>query len=228
MPAQYHWDLMQGSDKWLEARRGLITASEMKLVLTPTLKAANNEKTRAHVYELAAQRISGRVEPGYEGYDMLRGKMEEQRALSEYGQHVEPVKYCGFITNDKWGFTLGYSPDSAVGDAGLVEAKSRVQKYQVQTLVECVAENTIPQEFMLQCQTGLLVSEREWLDFISFSNGLPMCVIRVYPDEKVQAAIIEACEAFEAKIAETIAKYQTAAAMPRVFPTEWQEPGDMI
>ena len=47
---KYHTDLVQGSDEWLAARRGILTASEMKLILTPTLKAAINDKTRAHVW----------------------------------------------------------------------------------------------------------------------------------------------------------------------------------
>src|SRR3546814_17561163 len=58
----YHTDLIQGSEEWLQARCGLLTASEMKLIVTPTLKAANNDETRTHLYELLAQRVTGYVE----------------------------------------------------------------------------------------------------------------------------------------------------------------------
>ena len=54
----YHNDLIQGSDEWHAARCGLLTASEVKLILTPTLKIAANDKTRAHVWELLAQRLT--------------------------------------------------------------------------------------------------------------------------------------------------------------------------
>ena len=37
MPPTIHPDLVQGSDEWLQARLGLLTASEMKLIVTPTL-----------------------------------------------------------------------------------------------------------------------------------------------------------------------------------------------
>jgi hypothetical protein len=37
---RYYPDLDQGSELWLKARCGLLTASEMKLILTPTLKIA--------------------------------------------------------------------------------------------------------------------------------------------------------------------------------------------
>lgn len=77
MAIVYHNDLIQGSEEWHQARCGLITASEVKLLLTPTLKQANNDKSRAHIWELAAQRISGYVEPAYVSDDMLRGTEDE-------------------------------------------------------------------------------------------------------------------------------------------------------
>ena len=35
---RYFPDLIQGSDEWMAARCGLLTASEMKHILTPTLR----------------------------------------------------------------------------------------------------------------------------------------------------------------------------------------------
>ena len=203
MTITHHNDLIQGSEEWLAARCGLITASEMKLLLTPTLKVANNDKTRAHVFELLAQRISRYVEPTYIGDDMLRGWADEITARDLYAQHHAPVQEVGFVTNDKWGFTIGYSPDGLVGDDGLIEVKSRRQKYQVQT----IATGEVPEEYLLQLQTGLLVTGRKWVDFISYSGGLPMFVHRVLPDWTMQDAIIEAAEHFEVKIAESLAAY---------------------
>ena len=204
MIIHYHNDLIQGSDEWLAARCGLITASEVKLILTPTLKVANNDKTRAHVFELLAQRISGYVEPQYVGDDMLRGWADEITARDLYSQHHAPVQEVGFVTNDEWGFTIGYSPDGLVGDDGLIEVKSRRQKYQIQT----IATGEVPEEYVLQLQTGLLVTKRKWIDFISYSGGLPMFVQRVLPDRTIQAAIIAAATEFEMKIAENLAAYR--------------------
>lgn len=224
MAIKFYTDLVQGSDEWIEARRGILTASEMKLILTPTLKLANNDKTRTHVYELLAQRISGFVEPVYIGFNAERGHEDEMWARVEYSKHIASVDDMGFITNDRWGFTLGYSPDGVVGADGLIECKSRVQKYQVQTVVEHVATGSasIPDEFVLQAQTGLLVSERKWLDFISYSGGLPMIVIRVWPDHEIQSAIIEAATAFEDKIVALRAEYEAAQSHPtaRLIPTQ--------
>lgn len=218
MTITYHGELIQGSDEWLDARCGLLCASEIKHVITPTLKAANNDKTRAHLYELLAQRITRYVEPMYVSDDMLRGVEDEFYARQAYAEHHAPVEQVGFITNDRWGFTIGYSPDGLVGKDGLIEIKSRRQKYQVQTIIENLTGGTIPADYVMQCQTGLLVSEREWLDFISYSGGLPMAVVRVWPDDAVQGAIIEAAAAFEAKLAECLEIYRSASV--GLIPTE--------
>jgi predicted phage-related endonuclease len=227
--ATYHMALEQGTDEWLAARIGILTASEMKLILTPTLKVANNDKTRAHLYELLAQRITNYVEPHYVGDDMLRGHADEVDARIFYSENIAPVESCGFITNSKWGFTLGYSPDGLVGDDGLIECKSRNQKFQVQTIIENVTADEAPAEFMLQLQSGLLISERKWIDFISYSGGLPMAVIRVHPDPKLQATIIEAAAEFEQQLQKKRAEYEGAlASRARLFPTERKEYEDIL
>ena len=212
---RHHWDLVQGSEEWLEARRGLLTASEVKLILTPTLKVANNDKTRAHVYEIAAQRISGHVEPHYVGDDMLRGHDEELLARQLYAEKIAPVLDCGFVTSSEFGFTMGCSPDGLIGDDGLIECKSRRQRFQIET----IASGEVPTEHMLQLQTALLVTGREWVDFVSYSNGLPMAVIRVERDDEILGAIHGAAFFFEEKVAAIIADYHAGLSAIRTFPT---------
>jgi hypothetical protein len=216
----FHDAFDQGSEQWLQARCGLLTASEMKLIVTPTFKPASNDKERGHLYELLAQRITGHVEPQYISDDMLRGHEDELKARALYAEHYAPVHQVGFVTNDRWGFKIGYSPDALVGDHGLIECKSRRQKYQVQTVIEIAATGTIPADYLIQCQTGLLVSERQWCDFISYSAGLPMVVIRVYPMPELQDAIIAAATAFEARLSEKLATYTKTVTAHGMIPTE--------
>lgn len=214
---RHHVTLEQGSDEWLAARCGILTASEMKLIVTPTLKAASNDKERAHLYELLAQRITRHVEPHYVSDDMLRGQVDEVEARILYAERYAPVQEMGFVTNDRWGFTLGYSPDGLVGDDGLIECKSRRQKFQVETIIS----GAMPDDFAIQAQTGLLVSERSWLDFISYSGGLPMATIRVLPDPEMQAAIVKAAAEFEGRLSEKLMRYRDAIhSKARLIPTE--------
>lgn len=218
----YHDELIQGSEEWHSARCGLLTASEMHLIITPaTLKPASNPKERAHLYELLAQRTTRYVEPQYISDSMLRGHDDEFEAVQLYGKTYAKTKSVGFVTNDRWGFTIGYSPDALVGDDGLVECKSRKQALQIKTLVDYVADEKIDPDFMIQVQTGLLVSERKWLDLVSYSGGLPMATVRVWPDAKIQAAIQEAADGFEARMtAATLRLKAVMASKARLIPTE--------
>lgn len=226
---KYHDTVEQGSDEWLTLRCGLLTASEMKLIITPTLKAASNDKERAHLYELLAQRITGYVEPSYISDAMLRGMEDEIEARLQYAKTYAPVQEVGFITNDKWGFTIGYSPDALVGDDGLIECKSRNQKYQIRTIVDYVSADTIDPDFMIQVQTGLLVSERKWCDLVSYCGGLPMATVRVYPDEKIQTAIVDAATAFEKRLNDAHEKYKaTLSGGARLIQTERKIIQEMI
>lgn len=215
-----HGEMHQGSDEWLAARCGLLTASEMKLIVTPTLKQASNDKERTHLYELLAQRITKFVEPHYVGDDMLRGHEDEITAFDLYCEHFAEAERVGFITNDKWGFTLGYSPDGLVSTDGAIECKSRRQKYQVETFIKNVTTDTIPDDYLIQVQTGLLVSERQWCDLVSFSGGMPLARIRAYADEKIQDAILSAASAFEDRIVAAHEKYLSAISMSKLIPTK--------
>jgi nitrite reductase/ring-hydroxylating ferredoxin subunit len=178
----------QGSPEWHALRCGVITASNMKLLMTPTLKPANNDKSRSHLYELAAQRISRYMEPQYISSDMLRGHEDEVRARIKYEEHTgSAVQEVGFVTNEICGHIIGCSPDGVVASDGMIECKSRCQKYQV--------------------QTGLLVTDCAWCDFISYSGGLPMIIIRVYPDARIQEAIRSTVAEAEAKIAHMVLNF---------------------
>lgn len=220
MTVRYHPELIQGSEEWHAARCGMLTASEFDRILTPTLKIASNAKERLHLWELAAQRISRYVEPQYVSDSMLRGHDDEITARALYAEHFAPVEMCGFVTNDRWGFTLGCSPDGLVGDDGLIEVKSRMQKFQIQTICHHFASGEVPAEFVLQVQGQLLITEREWCDVISFSGGLPMIPMRVHADAEVQSAIVVAAAEFESRIKDSIATYHTALEKLWYVPTE--------
>lgn len=217
MTITYYPEVTQGSDEWHDIRRGVITASSMKLLLTPTLKIAHNEKVRSHAWELLAQRITNYTEPQFIGDHMLRGQIDELTARDLYSKTYAPVTQMGFIINDQWGFVIGCSPDGLVGDDGMIECKSRLQKFQVET----IATMTMDPDFMLQVQASLLVTQRKWCDFVSYCGGLPMVTIRVYPDAIVHNAIVEASVIFENLITEKMTLYNdTLKSQARLIPTE--------
>jgi hypothetical protein len=194
MPLKTYTDLVQGTQEWLDARCGIITASVVGKLITPsTLKPASNDTARGVMKTLIAERLTGYVEPIRPTADMERGTFDEPIARSIYAEHHAPVQEVGFMVRDDWGTKIGYSPDGLVGDDGLIEVKSRKQRYQLETILT----GEVPSMHMAQIQCGLLVSGREWLDYISYRDGMPLWTKRVLPDLRWQEAIIAAAQAFE-------------------------------
>lgn len=209
MAIKYHKDLIQRSPEWYEARCGLLTASNMKRIIAPAkLQYADNATCREHMADLCAQRITKHVDSTFQSFDMLRGHDDEADAKYYYRENYGEIDDCGFITNNSWGFTLGFSPDGLIGDDGIVEAKGKLQKLQM----EIIHARSMPDEFRIQVQTGLMVSGRKWCDFISYSNGFNMLVIRVEADLDVQHAIFVAALEFHNRLGAMMEKYEEIIA----------------
>ncbi|MET0716383.1 MAG: lambda exonuclease family protein [Mycetocola sp.] len=202
------YDYEQGSDEWLAARCGVLTASVIGKMLTPSLKVADNETSRGIAHTLIAERITGRTEDVYVTADMERGTLDEPYARDIYSEHYASVTEVGFMVRKIDGRRLGYSPDGLVGEEGLVEIKSRKQKVQLATILT----NRVPTENMAQLQAGLLVSGRAWIDYLSYCGGMPLYVIRVYPESVWQDALLEALHTFEDTASDAITAYTTVTA----------------
>lgn len=200
-------DLIQGTDEWHDQRRGIVTASVVGRLLTSTRKVASNDTSRTLLAQLVAERITGWTDPVFVSDDMLRGHDDEPRAIQAYVDltGVE-VATTGFMVRNDWGFDIGYSPDGLVGEHGLVEVKSRRAKKQLQTIVD----DEVPAENMAQLQCGLLVSGREWIDYVSYCGGMPLFMARVFPDPEWFEAIVVAVTSFELAASLMTEQYEAA------------------
>lgn len=192
-----------------KAMKGVHSArTQLAATMPARLVTADNDTSRGLILTLAAERITGHVEDVYVNRDMMRGIEEEPFARDAYAEHHSPVTELGFMTEDKWGFTLGFSPDGLVGIEGLIEIKSRRQKNHV----AIVLADEVPPQNMAQIQCGLLVSGRIWADYIDFSNGMHLWKKRVWPDETWFNAITDAACAAEESIRDICARYDLAVA----------------
>lgn len=219
---EYHMELMQGTDEWFEARLGVLTASTMGKLFTAGLKPSKGKTPESLMYKLISERVTGWVPDGFTSYDMERGHYEEDLAIEVYSREREPVTTCGFVTNTKYGFKMGYSPDGLVGDDGLLEVKSKKHEFQIRAIFESmIFGDSMPDEHAIQVQTGLLVTERKWCDFISYSNGLPMAIIRAEPDKALQKEILSVAIDFEVELAKRLSTFNAAVAdRADLIPTE--------
>lgn len=216
MTLHIYEDLEQGTDEWLAARAGIVTASVVGKLVTSTLKVANNETSRGLTATLVSERITGHVEYVHPSAAMTRGTLDEPYARDVYSERYAPATQLGFMVRDFGAYKIGYSPDGVIGDDGLLEIKSRAQKIQLATFLD----DEVPAENMAQLQTGLLVSGHDWIDYMSYTGGMPPYVKRVYPDPAWFDVIHAAAAHLEVVAAEMLDKYLAA--------TEGNEPVERI
>ena len=198
-------DIEQGTDAWHDQRRGIVTASAVGKLLTPTLKVASNDASRGLTQTLVAERITGWTEETPMTSDMWRGVEHEPFARDLYAENYAEVAEVGFMIREENAWTLGYSPDGLVDADGLIEIKCPRAKTHLNTILA----DTVPAYYMAQLQAGLLVSGRAWIDFVSFVAGMPLYRKRVTPDPAWFDAITAACISFEETAAQTVAQYRT-------------------
>lgn len=213
MALHVYTEIEQGTEEWHDLRRGLITASAVGKLLTPTLRVADNDTSRGLVAALVAERITGYTEPSFMNDDMMRGVLHEPVARDRYAElNGVTVEQVGFLVRDDWGYQIGASPDGLIGEHGGLEVKCPRAKTHIQTIVA----DRVPAHHASQIQASLLVSGREWWDFVSFCAGLPLWTKRVYADAKHQGAIVDAVAAFEEAAEALISDYLDRA---EVLPT---------
>lgn len=203
-------NLEQGTDEWLDVRRGMLTASVIGQLITPqTVKPASNDKTRALIAQLASERITGQSDDVFVNSDMMRGTLHEPVARERYAEvNGVDVDQVGFLVCDDYGFRLGASPDGLIGDDGGLEIKCPRPKTHIQTILS----GEVPAYNMAQVQTCLLVTGRAWWDFVSFCAGLPMWTKRVLPDPKWRDSIITAATNADHAITSMVAQWERATA----------------
>lgn len=221
MAINYYYDICQNTVEWQKLKRGVLSASRIPRIITPTLKIADNQESRSLVYEIVDERAYDYLDDDFQSYDMQRGLIEEQYAKALYFDNIAKTKDCGFITNDKLGFTLGMSPDWLIGDDKYAECKSKKGKLQVKTILE----DEVPKEHIIQIQAGLFISERQACDFISYGNGRPMMIKEVLPDLDIHDAIAAACMSFENAVKAQFERYMNIISdKKRFIPTQWRDP----
>jgi putative phage-type endonuclease len=186
-------DVEQNSPQWFDLRCGIVTASNVCKIITPTGKISEAKSRIDYIYEIVSEKISETPSDYFDSPDMMRGRIDEPTARKHYVEQTKNnVNQVGFITDNFNDNIIGYSPDGLVGDDGIIEIKSRKKRLQIETLYK----NQTPQEYYAQIQTGLLVSGRKWCDFISYCDDLPLFVKRIYPDLKYHETIINGVNDF--------------------------------
>lgn len=201
------FDCDQGAPEWFESRRGIPTASEFATVLAKGRGGGDSVTRRKYMLTLAGEIITGEVADAWEGNKHTeRGKLMEPDARNAYAfmYGVDPV-LVGFMRRGR----AGASPDSLIGDDGLLEIKTKLPHIQLDLL----DKDRVPPEHIAQIQGQLWISGRAWLDFVSYWPGLPMFVQRVERDDEYIAKLAVAVAEFNAEVDTYVTKYGTQGSI---------------
>lgn len=172
-------NLEQGSEAWLQARRGCITGSRFKDARDRLKGGQPSRASLAYAFDLARERCGGQAPSKFVTAAMRTGTEQEARARALYeartGHMVEEV---GFFATDDGLF--GLSPDGLIDDDGVLEIKTMVSS---DTLFSAVATGDVS-AYMDQCLGYLWLLGRQWVDLVLWAPDLGhMTIKRITRDE---------------------------------------------
>ncbi|MCZ2328858.1 lambda exonuclease family protein [Bartonella sp. F02] len=171
-------DCIQGTHEWRQARNGLITASLFEMIMAQKKNGQKTQKYHAVMMKLAGEKITGTYVDEGTTIPMRRGTELEPKARQLYGSltQTEP-QTIGFVLSDDR--KKGFSPDAFIGTDGILEIKTK----KPELLIPYFDQNTFPAEHKAQCQGGLWIAQREWIDLMIYWPDMPLLIKRAYRDE---------------------------------------------
>jgi hypothetical protein len=203
----------QYSDEYDRLKLGIPTSSNFDKIISPEGKPSKQWKKYA--YHLIAERLLDRQVDSYTSPYMERGLALESDAAEFYEMlRDQPLERVGFITNDD--ASIGCSPDRLIGEDGLLEIKVPAP----QTQVEYLLTGEIDRKYWPQLQGQLFISERKFVDIISYHPELPPSIISVERDDVFIACLENLLWEFNSFLREVMAKIATMRNLQKGQPHE--------
>lgn len=170
----------QGSDAWLRARKGVITASRFKDCRDRLKSGAPSKKCMDYAMDVAREREGGEPTPVFTTGAMRLGTEQEPEARAMYEMRTKHlVDEAGFITTPDRLF--GVSVDGLVGDDGIIEIKTMVSS---DTLFKAFVDGDIS-AYIDQCNGAMWLLGRKWVDLVLWVHDLGrMKIIRINRDDE--------------------------------------------
>lgn len=181
----------QGSDEWLKARLGVITASEFDKIITPS--GSKSASASAYMGKLIAENLTGEQQDTYCSDDMARGNELEPKARSLFkaikGENVNEVGMV-FKDSDK---TISCSPDGLIFSypkCGYIREEKDFQYHQgleikcpnLANHISYVINGKLPKQYIPQVQGSMWVTGLNNWWFMSCHPGYKPLIINVERD----------------------------------------------
>ena len=192
------FQVTQRSEQWYDARRGMPTCSRFDQILT-AVKGEPSKSQETLIDELIAETVC----------PPEQGVIQHITPEMEYGMKLEAEARCCYeLEFAKWpvhevGFVLhasglfGGSPDALVGEVGGVEIKCP----NAATHVGYVRAGVLPNDYKCQVHGYMVVTGRQWWDFMSYARGFEPFHLHVERDAftaKLEAELLAFCQRYNA------------------------------
>lgn len=203
----------QGSDAWLQARRGCITGSCFRIAREKLKTGQPSKAALDYARDLARERVGGRAPSKYQTSAMRAGTEQEPLARRAYelrtGHLVDEV---GFFATEDGAF--GCSPDGLIDEDGVLEVKTMVSS---DTLFTAVADGDLS-AYRDQCLGYLWLLGRQWVDLVLWVPDLQhLAVHRIERDEDAIEALEADLLAFARLVSEYEARLRAALRPPETL-----------
>jgi putative phage-type endonuclease len=160
-------EIEQGTDAWLQIRKGKVTASRVADVMAKT-KTGVSASRGNYLIELALQRVTGVIEASYTNDAMQWGKDNEQTARTAFevahNVFVDQVAFVDHPTIKEF----GCSPDGIIGDS-LLELKCPFQS----AVHWSYFKDGCPSKYYTQIQAQMSCTGAKSVWFVSFDPRMP-------------------------------------------------------
>jgi len=181
--------MIQGSEEWLAARVGKVTASRVHDIIATTRSGGFTSGRKNYMADLVIERLTGQPAPSYQSAAMQYGINMEPSARFAYALATgAEITEMGFIQHPTIAMA-GCSPDGLVGDDGLVEIKCP----NTATMIEVLLGGKTDPAYASQCHFQMSCTGRQWCDLVTFDNRLPegmqMHIFRIHRDDKIIAKL---------------------------------------
>lgn len=169
--------MIQGTDEWLQARLGVVTASNFSKVFTTTGKLSTSRE--GLINQLIAENLTNQPTDFFKSDAMARGNELEPQARAMFevmmGVDVEEVGLIKLKDHE-----IGCSPDGLFDDTG-IEIKCPLPA----THCSYLRSNKLPSTYVQQVQGTMFVLGLERYYFMSFHPEMKPLIIEVKRDEKL-------------------------------------------
>lgn len=193
----------QGTQEWVSARLGKLTASRIADALAKTKSGWGASRANL-ITTLVLERLKGEASESYTNAAMQWGTDTEPQARSAYEFYRDiDVQEVGFIEHPTIAMS-GCSPDGLVGDDGLVEIKCPSSATHLDTL----RGDAIDGKYIKQMMWQMVCTGRKWCDFVSFDPRFPaemqLHVTRVNRDNVMISELEREAKIFLSEVEQTL------------------------